>query len=44
MEKYINRLERCGYSRDYAKKLCIDFITNLSLFDLECFVWYVEKI
>lgn len=39
---YINRLMKCGYALVTARKLCIDFVRNLSLFDLECFIESVE--
>ena len=42
MDKYINRLIKCKYDRASAYKVCVDFIKNLSLFDLECFVTSVE--
>lgn len=43
MSKYINRLVKCGYSRQRAKDVCCDFVRNLSFFDLECFVTSMEK-
>lgn len=43
MKKYIDRLIKCGYSYDDAKDICCDFIKNLSLFSLECFVLSVEN-
>ncbi len=43
MSRYINRLVRCGYTRAKAKRLCIDFIKNLSIFDLEQFVLAMEE-
>ena len=43
MNEYIKRLMRCGYSRQRAEKVCIDFMLNLPIFDLEFFVWSVEK-
>ena len=43
MDKYISRLKKCGYTYDKAKQICIDFTKNLTLFDLECFVWAMEK-
>lgn len=43
MDKYIKRLIRCSYTEDKAYRICCDFITNLSLFDLECFVASMER-
>lgn len=44
MIKYVNRLVKCGYTYDTAYGVCADFICNLSLFDLECFVQSMENI
>lgn len=42
MHKYVNRLMKCGYTYAKACDLCLDFVYNLSLFDLECFVRDME--
>lgn len=42
MEKYIRRLIECGYTRAKAYELCCDFVRNLSLFDLENFIYTME--
>lgn len=44
MDKYVDVLVRHGYTHESALQLCKDFIRNLSLFDLECFVYFVECI
>lgn len=41
MDKYINVLVKHGYTHESATRLCIDFMRNLSLFDLECFITFV---
>ena len=33
----------CGYTEEKARKTCLDFCRNLSLFDLECFVITMEQ-
>lgn len=43
MQKYIDRLMKCGYSFDNARKICQDFQKNLSIVDLENFVLSMEK-
>ena len=43
MDKYINRLMKCGYSHYKAFMICRDFTINLSLFDLECFIVSMEQ-
>lgn len=43
MDKYIKRLTKCGYTEGKARQVCMDFVRNLSLFDLECFIWAVEN-
>lgn len=43
MQKYENRLILCGYSRERAHSICVDFVRNLTLVDLESFVISVEK-
>lgn len=43
MKEYIKRLILCGYSEESAEKICIDFIRNLHIFDLQFFVESVEK-
>lgn len=43
MQEYIDRLVRCGYSPDRAQAVCSDFLRNLSLVDLECFIESVER-
>lgn len=42
MSAYINRLIKCGYTLGKAHSICVDFIKNLSLVDLECFVISIE--
>lgn len=43
MKDYIKRLIECGYNEEDATKICIDFIKNLHIFDLQFFVESVEK-
>lgn len=43
MSKYVDRLVKCGYTHTAASQLCCDFIRNLSLFELDCFVVYLES-
>lgn len=38
MKEYIERLIECGYTEEKAYELCVDFIKNLPLFDLQFFV------
>lgn len=42
MKAYVDRLIKCGYSRQRAVKVCEDFIRNLPLFDLDFFVLTIE--
>lgn len=42
MKEYIKRLISCGYTEDTAYKLCVDFMKNLPLFDLQFFVEHKE--
>lgn len=44
MPECINRLVKCGYTREKAEQLCFDFVRNLSLFDLKCFVVFMESV
>ena len=43
MQKYINRLIKCGYSLERARAVCSDFVRNLPLIELENFVLSMEK-
>ena len=43
MQKYIDRLIKCGYSPEKAYSLCQDFRRNLSIVDLENFILSMEK-
>ena len=43
MKEYIKRLMACGYSKEDAKQICLDFSHNLHLFDLEWFITSKEK-
>lgn len=43
MEEYIRRLMACGYSKEKAKQICLNFSNNLHLFDLEYFIGFIEK-
>lgn len=43
MNDYINRLVRCGYAHYYAYKICISFMREMSLKDLEDFIQSIEK-
>lgn len=43
MKEYIRRLIECGYTEDKAEQVCIDFMRNLPLFDLQFFVEAIEK-
>lgn len=38
MKKYVDRLVRCGYSRQRAREVCEEFVRNLSLIDLDFFI------
>lgn len=42
MQKYEQRLIKCGYTEDAAHKLCLDFLRNLSLNELEFFIVDLE--
>lgn len=43
MEKYINRLTKCGYSTYKAKLICLEFLKDFSLVDLNNFICFMEK-
>lgn len=43
MQDYIKRLMNCGYSLNKAYYICVDFMRNLPLFDLQFFVESVEE-
>lgn len=43
MFKYVNRLMKCGYTKAKAYSVCCDFVTNLSIFDLENFILTMER-
>lgn len=38
MKEYIKRLIECGYDEDEAYQVCVDFVRNLPLFELQFFV------
>lgn len=42
MQDYIERLMKCGYSLSKAYRVCVDFMCNLPLFDIQFFVESVE--
>lgn len=42
MSMYVERLTKCGYTKEKAFEVCRDFIKNLNIVDLECFVWFME--
>lgn len=42
MKAYIDRLIKCGYSRQQAQEVCCDFVRNLPLIDLDFFVRSME--
>lgn len=44
MEKYVERLIKCGYKRDRATRVCEDFVRNLSVLDLQLFVESTEEV
>lgn len=43
MKAYIDRLVKCGYTRQRAQKVCDDFTRNLPLIDLDFFVSVIEE-
>ena len=43
MSTYIKRLVKCGYSKEKAFKVCCDFVRNLGIVDLECFIYSMER-
>ena len=43
MQNCINRLIKCGYSTKKAEDLCKDFINNLSIIELWCFIDTIER-
>ena len=43
MDKYIDRLVKCGYERNKAVRTCEEFTRNLPLVDLELFVEATEE-
>lgn len=42
MSMYVERLTKCGYTKEKAFEVCRDFMKNLNIVDLECFVWFME--
>ena len=42
MNEYIDRLVKCGYTTERATAICVDFIRNLGMFDLQLFVEVTE--
>lgn len=40
MQKYIDALVRCGYTREQAYKECVGFLKDFSLLELR---WFVES-
>lgn len=43
MWDYVERLMKCGYPSYKAYCVCQDFIKNLSLIDLQCFIDSMER-
>lgn len=43
MEKYINRLVRCGFSYHRAYYKCYDFIKEYGMRELEDYISFIEK-
>ena len=43
MSNFVKRLIRCGYTKERALTVCNDFVKNLTIVDLECFVLSMEK-
>ena len=43
MQKYIDRLVKCGYTKERAYQVCCDFVRNLPIIELENFVWSMER-
>lgn len=43
MQKYEQRLVRCGYTKANAHSVCLEFLNNLSLNELEYFVTDLER-
>jgi hypothetical protein len=43
MTNYVNRLMKCGYSKDRARAVCEDFARNLPFYELENFVLTKER-
>ena len=43
MTRYIKRLERCGYSTAKARSLCMEFVRNLSISELDYFIQTMEE-
>lgn len=44
MQKYIDRLVKCGYTKARAYSICCDFVSNLTIFDLENFILTMEQL
>lgn len=42
MQKYEQRLVRCGYTKANAHSVCLEFLNNLSINELEYFVTDLE--
>ena len=43
MQKYVDRLIRCGYDPERAYSVCCDMVRNLSFMDLVFFVVTMEE-
>ena len=43
MKAYVERLVQCGYSKERAFEVCCDFVRNLGIVDLECFIYSKEQ-
>lgn len=43
MDKYVERLIKCGYSVSEARKICYDFLKDFCLFDLINFILFMEN-
>lgn len=43
MQKYIDRLIKCGYTWSDAYALCCEYIDNFPIYELENFIRWIEQ-
>lgn len=43
MQKYVNRLIKCGYSPVDAYNMCVNYLKDFSILDLEMLISSIEE-